>query len=745
MSADKQMRIGKINLDLTYYPGEDLYCDGAIEDELLDIVKNYAEVEYPKIIEERKRWEVLYHLSSHRENIVDWLPIEKNMKVLEVGSGCGAITGSLARKAGYVTSIDLSKKRSMINAYRHENLDNITIHVGNFQDIEPDLPADYDYICLIGVFEYGQAYISTQTPYESFLEILQKHLKKDGRIVIAIENRFGLKYWAGCREDHLGSYFSGIENYPNGGVVRTFTKNALEKIFQKCGMEQYYFYYPYPDYKLMTTLYSDAYLPKQGELSNNLLNFDQDRMLLFDEKKAFDGIIKDDLFSEYSNSFLVVLGKELPVKYAKYSNDRHLEYQIRTEICLENLYGYQEGKSASDPNLCQFVVRKYPLTEYANEHIEAMEKAYQQLKERFQGGEIKINRCKLVKTADQLHDIGIQETDPTYESLSTGLKPYVEFEFLRGITLTELMDQSLEVNDFARFMELFRHYLEILDYHNEMPIADFDLVFSNIIISEKDPHKTFDPIDNAKWTLIDYEWTFGKRIPTKELAFRAVYCYLLEDPKRDKLNFDLILKELMVSDEEAEEYRKQEEDFQRYVTGNRKSMVEIRKMIGHHRISPEDCIKKVSVIGARSRVQIYEDCGEGYSEENSYFYDLIKETGDVRSILLEVDKNVKQIRFDLTMHYSIISLKSIKINEREINLMDNTLVSTNGIRIGEGNVYLFTTTDPNVNISLSQFSDIILPEDDKIEIEAAWETALLTESMAEQFEKANQPKRRFHW
>ena len=60
-------------------------------------------------------------------------------KVLEVGSGCGAITGALARKAGSVTCVDLSKKRSMINAYRHSDYDNITIHVGNFPDISSTL------------------------------------------------------------------------------------------------------------------------------------------------------------------------------------------------------------------------------------------------------------------------------------------------------------------------------------------------------------------------------------------------------------------------------------------------------------------------------------------------------------------------------------------------------------------------------------------------------------------------------
>lgn len=53
----------------------------------------------------------------------------------------------------------------MINAYRHQDCDNVTIHVGNFSDIEPDLPTDYDFVCLIGVFEYGQSYIGGKPPF----------------------------------------------------------------------------------------------------------------------------------------------------------------------------------------------------------------------------------------------------------------------------------------------------------------------------------------------------------------------------------------------------------------------------------------------------------------------------------------------------------------------------------------------------------------------------------------------------
>ncbi|HGT1675680.1 TPA: class I SAM-dependent methyltransferase, partial [Clostridioides difficile] len=282
-----------------------LYSDGVVEDELLDIVKNYSE--YEDIIKERKEWPIIYHLSKIRENIIEWIPINKTDNVLEVGSGCGAITGILSKKAKQVDCIELSQKRSYINAYRNKSKSNINIFVGNFEDIEKNMTEKYDYITLIGVFEYAESYINSKKPYIEFLRIVKKHLKKNGKIIIAIENRLGLKYWAGCKEDHLGTYFEGLEGYREDKGIKTFSKNELEDIFKLVGFYKYNFYYPYPDYKLPITIYSDEYLPKLGELNNNFRNFDLDRVVTFNETEVFDSIIKNNLFPIFSNSYLIIL------------------------------------------------------------------------------------------------------------------------------------------------------------------------------------------------------------------------------------------------------------------------------------------------------------------------------------------------------------------------------------------------------------------------------------------------------
>ncbi|ABR36856.1 class I SAM-dependent methyltransferase [Clostridium beijerinckii] len=302
-------KIGNLTLNYKHYSGVDLYSDGEVEDELLGIVKNHEEKEYNKIIARSNKWAIMYHLSHLRANIVEWLPITKQDTILEIGSGCGAITGTLASKAKKVTCIELSEKRSLINAYRNKEKDNIEIWLGNFEESEKDIVEKYDYITLIGVFEYGEKYISTEKPYENFLTIIGKHLNENGKIIIAIENKLGLKYWAGCQEDHVGKYFEGIEDYPITNGVKTFSKKELEEIIKNSGFFNYKFYYPYPDYKLPTTIYSDKYLPKKGELNNNMRNFDRERIITFDETRVYDMIIKENLFPIYSNSYLVVLEK----------------------------------------------------------------------------------------------------------------------------------------------------------------------------------------------------------------------------------------------------------------------------------------------------------------------------------------------------------------------------------------------------------------------------------------------------
>lgn len=66
-----------------------------------------------------------------------------------------------------------------------------------------------------------------------FLRIISKHLKPDGKIILAIENRLGLKYWAGCTEDHFGTLFEGIHDTPKQKGLKLFQEKNLMEFWRK--------------------------------------------------------------------------------------------------------------------------------------------------------------------------------------------------------------------------------------------------------------------------------------------------------------------------------------------------------------------------------------------------------------------------------------------------------------------------------------------------------------------------------
>ena len=564
-------KIGKVVLDTACYPGEDLYSDGAVEDRILELVRTYPEQEYNQVIAREQDWAVMYHLAHERGNILSWYPFEPGSKLLEIGSGCGAVTGAAAASAASVTCVDLSRKRSLVNAYRNRDMDNITIMVGNFKDIEPHLDTDYDYVLLIGVFEYGQAYIGGASPYEDFMKICNRHRKEEGALVIAIENKFGLKYWAGCREDHLGTYFSGLEGYHEGGSARTFTRHGLEKLLASAGIASYAFYYPYPDYKFPTTIYSDAYLPKKGELCNNLRNFDRERVLLFDEKQVFDEIIGEGEFPLFSNSYLVVAGAVPEVLYAKFSNDRVPRWAIRTLIAgrtLESLH-----------------VEKQPDTEAACRHLMNTMHAYEQLSKRYEGTKIDINKCRMIG-----------------EDVKNGLA----FEFCKGSTLEQLLDECLGRADVAGFKALVEEYLYWLHYNEETyAVSNFDFIFPNILV------------DGGQWHVIDYEWTFDKHIDAADIAFRAFYNYTLGGETR-KACKDLLMKDLLgLSESAVKAAVADEREFQMRITGSHASAERMRELIGNRAYALDGMLKYCNHADIHYAAQIFVDYGEGFCEEDS--------------------------------------------------------------------------------------------------------------------------------
>lgn len=653
-------KIGKVTLDYEFYPGKDLYSDGKVEEELLEISENYREDEWNHEIARRKSWPVLYHFSHIRGNIVDWLPVTREDTVLEIGSGCGAVTGVLAKKAKKVTCIELSKMRSTINANRNRDLDNIEILVGNFDSIEKSLDEKFDYVTLIGVFEYSEGYMGTDTPYTDMLKKVSRFLKPDGKLIIAIENRLGLKYWAGCTEDHVGKFFEGLEGYPDTTGVRTFSRKEIGEIFDQAGGYQYQMYYPYPDYKFPMSIYSDRWLPRKGELREIHYNFDRARLRLFDEIQVADSLIGNDLYPDFSNSFLIVaslkdgkLWEDSPL-YVKFSNERDDAYSLRTEI-HENSQGMKS-------------VIKVPCSRKGSAHTSRIYDLYEKLEKLYQGSGIHMNRC---------------------DKLEQG----VRLEYLQGETLEQELDRLVSAKEYEKVWEKFSQYIDILRKaagEQEFAMTDsFRRIFGDVKLPEGlkcAPVTDIDPVcanllkTGEEWQLLDYEWSFDFPVPVDYQIYRVLKYYLYTSTARCPLLELDFYKRAGITEEEQKIFEKMEENFQQFILGTK---VPMRHM--YQDISQGTILDVRNLAREVKAIQIYADRGADFSEEDSWF--LPKNENRFEG-MIQTRGKVKRLRIDPCEESCLVRIHSLKYADGT-----EVVYGCNGKPAGEG-LFYFEGSDP---------------------------------------------------
>jgi len=293
------------------------YVDGA-EKYIFEIFKKHPSLfDYPhRLIKYIRDWPTRYNLSPRRTNLLESITeiITKKQEVLEIGCGTGVLTKWLGEKCKKVTAIEGSLPRAKLAKRRTKNLKNVDIYCGDILKTSLE-DAKYDLITLIGVFEY----ISSSSEPMDFLKRISKALKKYGILLIAIENKLGIKYLSGCTEDHTGKHFQGIIGYPNGKTF-TFSRSELKELLNKAGFQNIQFYHLFPDYKLLTTIIREVEevlnLYPENWINAPFEEYLKERYYIFPELLFLKSLIRARLLFDFSNSFLILASQSKGVPLA---------------------------------------------------------------------------------------------------------------------------------------------------------------------------------------------------------------------------------------------------------------------------------------------------------------------------------------------------------------------------------------------------------------------------------------------
>lgn len=220
-----------------------------------------------KEINQTMQWE--YENSIVRQNIINWYEFLPEGSLLVLGS------------AGAILLEYLRKKLQIVNT-------------------EADIQyGTYDYVFLIE---------GMQEEFNLSSGVLQKakrYLNNTGVLIIAMNNPMGMRYWAGAAESSTGVPYVGLEGYAEKKILSNVTRNNISDLLMENGFRETEYYYPMPDYIFPTEIYSDLFLPQQGDIRGQGPAYFGENFGMFHEDRVYEKICRDGLFPYFANSFLI--------------------------------------------------------------------------------------------------------------------------------------------------------------------------------------------------------------------------------------------------------------------------------------------------------------------------------------------------------------------------------------------------------------------------------------------------------
>jgi ubiquinone/menaquinone biosynthesis C-methylase UbiE/uncharacterized protein YbaR (Trm112 family) len=186
-------------------------------------------------------------------------------RVLDAGCGWGGLSFWLVKEFTEVYALDsqLDGLQFIDIRLAEDGVENMFPVQGNLLSL-PFPDRFFDLVLLNGVLEWVGTFSKEHSPtmlQEIALREMARVLNRDGILYIAIENRFGLQYFAGYKEEHTGLRFLSLlprrvansyHKYRRGTEFRALTHShrAMTRMLKKCGFPNTKRFFVFPSYRI---------------------------------------------------------------------------------------------------------------------------------------------------------------------------------------------------------------------------------------------------------------------------------------------------------------------------------------------------------------------------------------------------------------------------------------------------------------------------------------------------------------
>ena len=226
------------------YPGSGGYWSNLSKDENSDLVKLLKKHTTREAILIKKPMIADVIFSEKRSVGLELLRLSGSETAIDLGCMWGAITIPLAKQVDYVLGVDQTTESLKFSEARLKDagIKNVSFLNGNLRDLVFPKKT-FDIAIVNGVLEWvpeiedielknywykkisRKSYGNPRKIQFDFLKNINEGLTDDGRLMLAIENRYDYKMFFGTRDPHTGTMFTTI--------VPRWVANIISQIFRK--------------------------------------------------------------------------------------------------------------------------------------------------------------------------------------------------------------------------------------------------------------------------------------------------------------------------------------------------------------------------------------------------------------------------------------------------------------------------------------------------------------------------------
>lgn len=421
-------------------------------------ISEYRQNDFDNILSKDERLEAASYLSELPNGLLGWYPFQADSTILQIGSLFGAFTEMLSSRCKRITVVENDSYRARMTKIRLEKLDNLEVVNKSIFEYGRECRSRFDYV--IFVVDENIDVIPDKETYFEIIQVIRSILHAEGKLLMALPNRFGAKYFCGEPDPNTKLRFDGMTDNESG--LYRFSRTDLLEFINSSGFCYSKIYYPMPDHWRTRLIYTENYRPgvDMREKLDIYVDYKAERIL--DEPILVDHLLKNDEMPFFSNSFLIEAGNTpcSNVVYSAISAERGRDKSFATNLydndIVKKIPLYPEGKAGIERLLNhtkELSDRGIPVLEMEEKNGAAiMTRIYKPSLSQYIRDEIKKDADVLIRLMDKLYEYILKSSEHI-----SGEKNYMRHwapEAEWGVILKKAYIEMIPVNCFCDQGEL---------------------------------------------------------------------------------------------------------------------------------------------------------------------------------------------------------------------------------------------------------------------------------------------------